>query len=85
MCEGRGNCLKYLTREWNRKEGRGDKDFKKGGKLGEGVEVLRREGERLEPPYELWSSICVIYVYLCTCHICPCMVYFHRQQAIRYP
>ena len=44
MCEGRGNCLKYLTREWNRKEGRGDKDFKKGGKLGEGVEVLRRGG-----------------------------------------
>ena len=25
------DCLKYLKREWNRKEGRGNKDFKKGG------------------------------------------------------
>ena len=44
MCEGGRNCLKYLTRGWNRKEGRGGKDFKKGGKLGEGVEALRRGG-----------------------------------------
>ena len=43
MCEGGGNCLKYLRRGWNRKEGRGNKDFKKGGggKLDEGVEALR--------------------------------------------
>ena len=27
---GRGNCLKYLKRVWNRKEGRGNKHFKKG-------------------------------------------------------
>ena len=45
MCEGGGNCLKYLTRGWNRKEGRGGKDFKKGGKLGEGVEAFRRGGD----------------------------------------
>ena len=32
-----GNCLKYLKRGWNRKEGRENKDFKKGGKLGQGV------------------------------------------------
>ena len=25
------NCLKYLKRVWNRKQGRGNKDFKKGG------------------------------------------------------
>ena len=25
-----GICLKYLKRGWNRKEGRGSKDFKKG-------------------------------------------------------
>ena len=26
-----GNCLKYLKMGWKRKEGRGNKDFKKGG------------------------------------------------------
>ena len=30
MREGGGNCLKYLKRWWNRKDGRGNKDFKKG-------------------------------------------------------
>ena len=29
--EGGGNCLKYLEKEWNKKEGRGHKDFKKSG------------------------------------------------------
>ena len=29
MREGWGKCLKYLERGWNRKEGRGHKDFKK--------------------------------------------------------
>ena len=28
---GGGNCLKYLERRWNRKKGRGNKDFKMGG------------------------------------------------------
>ena len=28
--EVRGNCLKYLKRWWNRKEGRGNKDFEMG-------------------------------------------------------
>ena len=42
MQEGRGNCLKYLKRGWNRKEERGNKDFKKGGgKLGQGVGALQ--------------------------------------------
>ena len=36
-----GNCLKYIKRGWNRKEGRGNKDFKKGAKLGKGVVALR--------------------------------------------
>ena len=31
---GWGNCLKYLKRVWNRTEGRGHKDFKKGGHAG---------------------------------------------------
>ena len=30
MCEDGGNCLKYLKRGWNRKEWRGNKDFKEG-------------------------------------------------------
>ena len=32
--EGDGNCLKYLKRGWNRKEKRGNKDFKKGEQAG---------------------------------------------------
>ena len=55
MREGERNCLKYLKREWNRKEGRGHKDFEKGaGKLGQGVGALKWKWE-LEPPYELCS------------------------------
>ena len=42
LCEGGGNYLKYLRRGWNRKEGRGNKDFKKGYKLGQGVGALKR-------------------------------------------
>ena len=41
MHEGGRNCLKYLKRGQNRKEGKGHKDCKKGGKLGEGVGVLK--------------------------------------------
>ena len=44
MCEGGGNCLKYLKRGWNRTEGREHKDFKKGAKLGQGVGALKRGG-----------------------------------------
>ena len=37
------NCLKYLIRGWNRKEGRGNKDFKKGvGKLGHKMGALKK-------------------------------------------
>ena len=45
MREGGGNCLKYLKRGWNRKDGRGHEDFKKGkDKLGQGVGALKRWG-----------------------------------------
>ena len=39
-----GDCLKYLKRGWNRKEGMGHKDFKKEkvGKLREEVSTLKR-------------------------------------------
>ena len=35
------DCLKYLKRGWNRKEGKGNKDLKKGGQLGQGVGALK--------------------------------------------
>ena len=44
MCEGRGNCLKYLKREWNRTAERGHKDFKKGGQAGSGGGCLKKGG-----------------------------------------
>ena len=46
--EGGGDCLKYLKRGWNRKMGRGNKYFKKGGSmLDQWVGALKRRG--LEP------------------------------------
>ena len=47
---GGGNCLKYLERGWNKREGRGNKDFKKGG----GQAGIKGG---LEPPYELCDVI----------------------------
>ena len=52
--EGVGNCLKYLKRGWNRKEGRGNKDFKKGEQAGSRVGALKR-GVGTGSPYKLWS------------------------------
>ena len=43
--QGEGKCLKYLERGWNRKEGRGHKDFKKGVKLGQWEGALKRWGD----------------------------------------
>ena len=51
MCEGGGNCLKHLKRGWDRKERRANKDFKKGGKLGQGVGALKRESWNRLPNY----------------------------------
>ena len=45
MGEDEGNCLKYLKRGVEQKRGEGKQDFKKRGKLGQGVGTLkRREG-----------------------------------------
>ena len=44
LLEGVGNCLKHLKSGWNRKEGRGNKDFKKGGKLGQEMGALKKGG-----------------------------------------
>ena len=38
---------------WNKKEGRGDKDFKKGSKLRQGVDVLKRVGLKILTNYVL--------------------------------
>ena len=51
-----GDCLKDLKRRWNRNEGRGHKDFKKGGQAGSSGGCLKNErgrGGGLEPPYKL--------------------------------
>ena len=40
----RGNCLKHRKRGWNRKEGRGHKDLKRGAKLGQVVGALKKRG-----------------------------------------
>ena len=50
--EGGGNCLKHLKRWWEKKEGRQNKDFKKGWQAGSRGECLKKGGG-LEPPYEL--------------------------------
>ena len=52
----RGGSLLFTTSpQWNIKVGRGKKDFKKGGKLVQGVNALKpgRGGAGLEPPSEL--------------------------------
>ena len=46
--------LKYLKMKWNRKMGRANNDFKKGGQAGSKGGCLKKEG--LEPPYKLWVS-----------------------------
>ena len=45
---------KYLKREWNKKEGRGNKNFRKGRKLGQGVGALKTGGWNPLTNYELF-------------------------------
>ena len=42
LCEGRENSLKYLKRVLNRKEGWGNKDFKRGRQAGSGGVHFRK-------------------------------------------
>ena len=44
LCEGWGNCLKYLKMGWNRKEGRGSKDLKREGGIGSKDGCLKKKG-----------------------------------------
>ena len=39
-----GDYLRYLKKGWNKKEGRGNKDFKKEGKAGSRGECLKKRG-----------------------------------------
>ena len=41
MFQGGGNCLKHLKREWNKKDERGNKDFKEERGGGRGQAGLR--------------------------------------------
>ena len=36
--------LRYFKKGWNRKEEKGHRDFRKGGKLGQGVGALKKGG-----------------------------------------
>ena len=60
LCEGRGNCLKYLKREVEQKRGEGKHRFKKGGgKLGQGVGTLKK-GEGTGIPLRTMSHPMVL-------------------------
>ena len=53
--EGGRGCLEQLKSMWNRKEGRGNKYFKKGEQAGSRVGSLKKAGG-LEPPYNYESN-----------------------------
>ena len=55
-----GDCLKYLKRGWNRKEGTGNKDLKNGGKLDQGMGALKRGGWNPLPSYVVFLIIQLI-------------------------
>ena len=42
--QGGRNCVKYLKRGWNRKEGRGNKKFLKGRQAGSRDGCLKKDG-----------------------------------------
>ena len=49
ICSQLSSQLKYFRKGWDRKEGRGHKNFEKGGKQGQGVGAL----VGWNPPYKL--------------------------------
>ena len=50
LCEGGENYRKYLKMGCNKKERRASKDFKTGGKLGQGMGALRKRGTGIPLP-----------------------------------
>ena len=65
MCEGGGNCLKYLKRWWERKEERESKDFKKRGGLGGSRGGCLKKGEGAGTPLRTMN----IYTHSSQCKI----------------
>ena len=64
MHEGGGNSLKYLKIEWNRTEGSGHKDFKKGGgQAGWRDGCFKKEGGA-GTPLQTVNIYTYIYTYL---------------------
>ena len=58
--KGGGNRkVKYLKMGWNRKEGRGNKAFRKRGKPGQGVGVLKRGGGTPLINYVQWPELTI--------------------------
>ena len=52
MHEAGGNYLKHLGRGWNKEEGKGNKDFKKGAKLDQGLDGFKKGGWNLLTNYD---------------------------------
>ena len=66
MCEGGGNCLKYLNRGWNIKERRGNKDFKGGGGQAESRGGCLKKGWVGTPLQTMiYKNLCHVQLYLC--------------------
>ena len=56
-----GDCVKYLKRGWNRKERRGNKDFKMGARWVKGwVPLKGGGGGGLEPTYNLRCATVIL-------------------------
>ena len=64
-CESE-NCLKYPKREWKGKEGRGNKDFKKGGQACSRGGCLKN-GEGGWIPLTNYNKYIYIYIYILYC------------------
>ena len=91
MCESRGNCLKYLKRRWNRKDMRGNRDFKKGRvqagsrgvdlKRGGGRNPLKNYANFEQTSYVVHVSYMLFMLHAssaikgCVCHICTSLFF----------
>ena len=68
------NCLKYLKRGWNRKEGRENKDFKNGGQAGQGMGALKMGRGGVWNPLTNYEGLTALKVvsstFLLACFVC---------------
>ena len=68
MHEGGGNCVKYCKWCETEKRGSGNKDFKKGVKLGQGVGALKSEAGT--PLRTMVNLVCFVCKSLEFCKLC---------------